>query len=38
MEQYGATLAKWFGLDAQSLAYVFPNLPNFPVSDIGFMG
>jgi uncharacterized protein (DUF1501 family) len=38
MEQYGATMAKWFGVGPASLAQVFPNLANFPTSDIGFMG
>jgi uncharacterized protein (DUF1501 family) len=37
LDQYGATLAKWFGLDAAAIANVFPNLSRFPVSDLGFM-
>ncbi len=37
VEQYGATLAKWFGLPASSNSYVFPNLALFPTSDLGFM-
>jgi uncharacterized protein (DUF1501 family) len=37
VEQMGATLATWFGLDAADLGYVFPNLHNFPVTDLGFM-
>ena len=37
VEQYGATLATWFGLDAGFLNYVFPNLALFPTSDLGFM-
>ena len=36
-DQFGATLAKWFGVDAAGLATVFPNLGQFPVSDLGFM-
>jgi len=38
VDQHSATLAKWFGLDADSIATVFPNLSRFPTSDIGFMG
>jgi uncharacterized protein (DUF1501 family) len=38
LDQYGATMAKWFGVPAASMATVFPNLANFPVSDLGFMG
>lgn len=37
-DQFGATLAKWFGVDANGLATVFPSLAQFPVSDLGFMG
>jgi uncharacterized protein (DUF1501 family) len=37
VEQYAATLAKWFGLSSSNMPYVFPNLMNFPVSDLGFM-
>jgi uncharacterized protein (DUF1501 family) len=37
VEQYAATLAKWFGLDAADVPYVFPNLSGFPTSDLGFM-
>jgi uncharacterized protein (DUF1501 family) len=29
LDQYGATLATWFGLNATQLASVFPNLKNF---------
>jgi uncharacterized protein (DUF1501 family) len=36
-DQYGATLANWFGVPAPSLNTVFPNLANFTVGDIGFM-
>jgi uncharacterized protein (DUF1501 family) len=37
LDQYGATLAKWFGLDAPGLAAVFPNLSKFASPDLGFM-
>jgi len=37
IDQYGATLARWLGLDAASLAYAFPNLPSFAHPDLGFM-
>jgi uncharacterized protein (DUF1501 family) len=38
VDQYGATLARWFGLNAQQLASVFPSLARFPTSDVGFLG
>lgn len=37
VDQYGATLAKWFGVQTADLASVFPNLAQFASSDIGFM-
>ncbi len=37
VEQYAATLATWFGLESNDLAYAFPNLANFPVQNLGFM-
>lgn len=37
VEQYANTLATWFGLPAADRDYVFPNLPNFSTSDLGFM-
>ncbi len=37
VEQYGATLASWFGVNSAQLDQVFPNLVNFPVRNIGFM-
>ncbi|MFN0167881.1 MAG: DUF1501 domain-containing protein [Bryobacteraceae bacterium] len=38
LDQYGATLARWFGVQAPDLNTVFPNLVNFPSSDLGFLG
>lgn len=37
VEQYAATLARWFGLPANQMGTVFPNLSNFTGSDLGFM-
>ena len=37
VEQYAGTLAKWFGLEAADVPYVFPNMVNFPVTNLGFM-
>jgi uncharacterized protein (DUF1501 family) len=38
ISQYGATLAQWFGVSAANLASVFPNIANFPSSNLGFLG
>jgi uncharacterized protein (DUF1501 family) len=38
VDQYGATLAKWFGLAPAALARAFPNLSRFSTSDLGFLG
>jgi uncharacterized protein (DUF1501 family) len=37
IEQYGATLAKWFGVQPSALTQVFPNLPAFANADLGFL-
>jgi uncharacterized protein (DUF1501 family) len=37
VDQYGATLASWFGLPASKLSTVFPNLPNFTTTNLGFV-
>jgi uncharacterized protein (DUF1501 family) len=38
VDQYGATLAQWFGVsDSTALATVFPNLSNFGSRNLGFM-
>jgi uncharacterized protein (DUF1501 family) len=37
-DQYAATLARWFGVADADLAGLFPNLPNFSSSNLGFLG
>jgi hypothetical protein len=37
VDQYGATLTRWFGVGPADLGTVFPNLAKFPTSDLGFM-
>lgn len=37
VDQYGATLASWFGLSASQIADVFPNIGNFSARNLGFM-
>lgn len=37
VEQYAATLATWFGVDASDLNLVFPNIGNFGSNNLGFM-
>ncbi|MBL0140836.1 MAG: DUF1501 domain-containing protein [Betaproteobacteria bacterium] len=37
VDQYGATLARWFGASSVDLATIFPNLSRFPASDLGFL-
>jgi len=36
--QYYATLLKWFGIDNSLIEQVLPEIKNFNVQDIGFMG
>lgn len=38
IEQYGATLARWYGVSSADMAAVFPTLANFSPADLGFMG
>ncbi len=38
VEQFGATLATWFGVPAIALPTVFPLIGNFPSQSLGFMG
>ena len=37
VDEYSATLAKWFGVDVGYLPVVFPNLGRFASPDLGFM-
>ena len=37
VDQYAATLGRWFGLSDGQLADVFPNLANFSNRNLGFM-
>jgi uncharacterized protein (DUF1501 family) len=38
VDQYGATLAKWFGVTTADMTAVFPNLSRFATPDLGFVG
>lgn len=37
VDQYGATLAAWFGVDNNTLPAIFPNLSNFASKNLGFV-
>jgi uncharacterized protein (DUF1501 family) len=37
IDQYGATLARWFGANDTDLATIFPHLSRFNSADVGFM-
>jgi uncharacterized protein (DUF1501 family) len=37
VDQYAATMARWFGLAENNMAAVFPNIGNFGNSNLGFM-
>jgi len=38
VDQYGATLASWFGVSNADLQAVFPNITRFNTANLGFMG
>ena len=38
LDQYGATLARWFGVSDGDLVKVFPGLTKFAPQDMGFLG
>jgi uncharacterized protein (DUF1501 family) len=37
IDQYGATLANWFGVPVGDFAAIFPNLANFPSQTLNFL-
>ncbi len=37
VDQYGATLAAWFGVPSSQLSLLFPNLKNFAKAELGFV-
>jgi uncharacterized protein (DUF1501 family) len=37
LDQYGATLARWFGVPSAALPSIFPNLQNFSNQTLGFL-
>jgi len=37
LDQFGGTLARWFGVSPDAMASVFPNLANFTRQDLGFV-
>jgi uncharacterized protein (DUF1501 family) len=38
VDQYGSTMAQWFGVGPGSLPAIFPNIGNFPTSNLGILG
>jgi uncharacterized protein (DUF1501 family) len=38
LDQYGATLAQWFGVQTSDLPSIFPNLVNFQNQTLNFIG
>ena len=37
VDQYAATLARWFGVSESDMRLVLPNIGNFGSSNVGFM-
>lgn len=37
LDQYGATLATWFGVSPGAMSQVFPNIGKFATADVGFL-
>ena len=38
VDEYSATLARWFGVTSTDMATVFPNFLNFGSQKLGFLG
>jgi uncharacterized protein (DUF1501 family) len=38
VDQYGSTIAQWFGVAGGNLTTVFPNISNYPTNNLGFLG
>ena len=37
LDQFGATLARWFGVPTAALTDIFPNVTAFASADLGFL-
>jgi uncharacterized protein (DUF1501 family) len=37
VDQFAATMARWFGVSATEMPSIFPNLGNFATANVGFM-
>ena len=37
-DEFGATMARWFGVTEPDLTTIFPNLPRFARTNLGFLG
>ena len=38
VDQYGSTMAQWFGVAPSNLPTVFPNIGNYSTTNLGFLG
>ncbi len=38
VDQYAATMARWFGVTPANIGSVFPYVGNFPTANVGFLG
>jgi hypothetical protein len=38
VDEYSATLARWFGVSGSDLPMVFPNIGRFQTTNLGFLG